>query len=101
MVRSIFSFPFLCLTIGTGNPLQGPQSGLSNANLLRFLQQRCVIPRLTDIIAAGFCCEQHIDWARFLFQGLYDPRLFIFIFDFAFDFALFDEEEPRKRGHFE
>ena len=89
------------LTVGADNPRQGRQSGLSNANLLRFLQQRCVIPRLTDIIAAGFCCEQHVDWARFLFQGLYDPRLFIFIFDFAFDFALFDEEEPRKRGHFE
>ena len=76
-----------------------------------------MIPRLTDIIAAGFCCEQHIDWARFLFQGLYDPRLFIFIFDFAFDFKLFGEKrlydprlflvifafalfmgEPRKRG---
>ena len=98
MVRSIFSFPFLCLTIGTGNPLQGPQSGLSNANLLRFLQQRCVIPRLPDIIAAGFYCEQHIDWARFLFQGLYDPRLFIFIFDFA----LSDEEgSQRKRGRLE
>ncbi len=101
MVGSVCSFPFLFLTIGTGIHLQGPRERLWDEHLLRFLQQRCVIPRLTDIIAAGFCCEQHIDWARFLFQGLYDPRLFIFIFDFAFDFALFDEEEPRKRGHFE
>jgi hypothetical protein len=85
------------LTIGAGNPLQGPQRGLSSVRLRLFLQQRCVIPRLTDIIAAGFCCSQHIDWAHFLFQGLYDPRLFIFIFDFAFDFALFDEEEPQKK----
>ena len=98
MVGSICSFPFLCLTIGTDNPLQGPQNELLDPYLLRFLQQRCVIPRLTDIIAAGFYCEQHIDWARFLFQGLYDPRLFIFIFDFA----LSDEEgSQRKRGRLE
>ena len=99
MVCSICSFPliFLWLTIDTDNPIRGPQSGLINANLLHFLQDRRVIPRLKDIIAAGFCCEQHIDWAHFLFQGLYDPRLFIFIFDFAFDFKLFDEEKPQKK----
>ena len=85
------------LTTGAGNPIQGPQRRLNDYELHRYFKEHKEIARLTDIIAAGFCCEQHIDWARFLFQGLYDPRLFIIIFDFAFDFALFDEEKSRKK----
>ena len=92
MVGSICSFPFLILllTIGAGNPLQGPQSGLSDANLLRFLQQRREIARLSAIIGGGFCCEESNAWTRFLVRGLYDPRLFIFIFDFAFDLSILE-----------
>ena len=91
------SFLFLVLTIGADNPLQGPQSGLNDDDLLRFLQQRRVIPRLSAIIGGGFFCEESNAWTQFLVRGLYDPRLFIFIFDFAFDFALFDEEKSQKK----
>ena len=78
------------LTIGAGNPLQGPQRGLENANLLRFLQQRREVARLSAIIGGGFCCEESNAWTRFLVRGLYDPRLLIFIFDFAFDLSILE-----------
>ena len=87
------------LTIGAGNPLQGLQSGLSDANLLRFLQQRREIARLSAIIGGGFCCEESNAWTRFLVRGLYDPRLFIFIFDFAFDLSIL--ESGRKKARLE
>ena len=78
------------LTIGAGNPLQGPQRGLSSADLLHFLQQRREIARLSAIIGGGFCCEESSAWTRFLVRGLYDPRLLIFIFDFAFDLSILE-----------
>lgn len=83
-----------------GNPLQGIQRKVPNYGLLIFLKERRVIPRLSLIIASGFFCDQTTYWPRFLFKGMYDPRLFIIIFDFAFDFKLFDEK-PQKRGRFE
>ncbi len=52
-------------------------------DVIGYLQQRKEIPRLSVIIASGFFCDQTTPWARFLFQGVYDPRLFIFIFEFA------------------
>jgi len=65
--------------------------------LLRFLQQRREIARLIAIITGGFVNPIETAWAQFLVRGLYDPRLFIFIFDFAFDFKLFDEEKSQKK----
>ena len=91
-VSSICSFPFLLLllTIGAGNPLQGPQSGLSDEDLLQYLQQRREIARLSAIIAGGFFCDESNAWNGFLTKGVYDPRLFIFIFDYAFDLSILD-----------
>ena len=73
---------------GTDNPLHDEIT-----EQLTFLQERRAIPRLLNIIASGFFCEQTIPWTRFLFQGIYDPRLFIFIFDFVLDF----EETSQKK----
>ena len=78
------------VTIGAGNPLEGPQSGVLHSNFLYFLQQRREIARLSAIIGGGFCCEESNAWTRFLVRGLYDPRLFIFIFDFAFDLSILE-----------
>ena len=101
MVGSICSFPFLflMLTIDAENPLQGPQRGLSDADLLHFLQQRREIARLSAIIGGGFFCEDSNAWTRFLVRGLYDPRLFLFIFDFAFDLSIL--ESARKKARLE
>lgn len=62
----------------TGHALRGPCPPLIH------LQKKRVIPRLSAIIASGFFCDQATSWPQFLFQGVYDPRLFLFIFDFAF-----------------
>ena len=78
------------LTIGAGNPLQGPQRDLADANLLHFLQQRREIARLSAIIGGGFFCEESNAWTQFLVRGLYDPRLLIFIFDYAFDLSILE-----------
>ena len=92
MVGSICSFPFLLLllTVGADNPLQGHQNGLRDANLLQYLQQRREIARLSAIIAGGFFCDESNAWNGFLTKGVYDPRLFIFIFDYAFDLSILD-----------
>ncbi len=59
---------------------------------LRYLQQRKEIVRLTVIITGGFCAPNDTNpWTKFLVRGLYDPRLFLIIFDFAF------EETSRKK----
>ena len=79
--------------IGADNPFQGP---LSDANLLHFLQQRREIARLSAIIGGGFYCEESNAWTRFLVRGLYDSRLLIFNFDFAFDLSLFWSLVERK-----
>ena len=85
---------FHLLTIwDTDNPRQGHQQGLCIHALPYYLQERRAIPRLSVIIASGFFCDQTIPWPQFLFQGVYDPRLFIIIFDFALDF----EEAARKK----
>lgn len=51
-------------------------------NVLNYIHERCVIPRLTSIVACGFYGDAA--WSRFLLEGLYDPRLFLVVFDFAF-----------------
>ena len=100
-VGSICSCPFLILllTIGAGNYPQGPQRGLLDAKLLRFLRKRREIARLSAIIGGGFYCEESNAWTRFLVRGLYDPRLLIFIFDFAFDLSIL--ESGRKNARLE
>ena len=85
------------LTIGAGNPLQGPQRGLLDEILLRFLQKRREIARLSAIIGGGFCCEESNAWTRFLVRGLYDPRLFLFIFDYAFDLSILKSGRKKAR----
>ena len=54
------------------------------------LQQRREIARLSAIIAGGFFCDESNAWSGFLTKGVYDPRLFIFIFDYAFDLSILD-----------
>ena len=78
-----------------GNPCQVADPILFEHRLIHYLQERRVIPRLSVIIAGGFFCE-NTSWTRFLFQGIYDPRLFIFIFDFAIDFTIFEETGRKK-----
>lgn len=98
MVGSICSFPFHLLTIGAGNPLQGPQRGIRNYDLLQFLQERKEIARLAAIVAGGFYCKESNPWTQFLVRGLYDPRLFLFIGEFVIADS---EETTQKRGRFE
>lgn len=78
-------------------PIQGLQRALHWKELIPYLQERCAIPRLLNIIASGFFCDQTTPWTHFMFQGIYDPRLFIFIFDFALDF----EETSQKKCRLE
>jgi hypothetical protein len=80
----------------TDNPLDNPQRGdIGNGELLSYFQAHRVIPRLSVIIASGFANRADTPWTDFLVRGLYDPRLFLFIFDFVFDLFI------RKRGRFE
>ena len=94
LVQSLLGFT--CSHSAVGSHLQYPQFTPSHEKLINYLQERRVIPRLSVIIASGFYCDQTIPWTRFLFEGVYDPRLFLFIFDFVLNF-----EEGRKRGRFE
>ncbi len=80
-------------TIYAGNPTS---NGLHDYDLFRFLQGHKESVRLSAIITGGFCAANDTNpWTKFLVRGLYDPRLFLIIFDFAF------EESDRKRGRFE
>ena len=93
MVSSITPFVSFAHTIDAENPYKG----LEDTDLRHFLQERRAIPRLATIITGGFCAPNDTNpWTRFLVRGLYDPRLFLFIFDFVLNF-----EEGRKRGRFE
>lgn len=76
------------------NPLEGEQRDLRDYDLRRFLKGHREIARLSAIVAGGFRCENPNAWTHFLFDGVYDPRLFLFTFRFV-------KEEPQKRGRFE
>lgn len=79
-------------TIYAGNPTS---NGLHDYDLFRFLQGHKESVRLSAIITGGFCAANDTNpWTKFLVRGLYDPRLFLFIFDFAFN-------DDRKKGRFE
>jgi len=78
------------------NPLANPAD--DNSALLETLQQQREIPRLQGIITSGFYAHESHPWTSFLVRGVYDPRLFLFIFDFASDTVLLPKS---KMGKFE
>ena len=84
------------------NPLEGAQKKLAGPHgnslkLLEFLQARGVNSRLSGVIVSGLVEDgKRSDCSDFLTRGYADPRLFLWIHAFAFDFSTLTAEERQR-----